>query len=61
MNEFLENLKNQAAENPVVALGVAATLIAAIGKLMDSSANKTNSKAWAREVSRRERMTHPRK
>lgn len=53
MNEFLENLKRQAEENPVLALGVAAGLITAISKLTDSTANAKNSKAWAKEVDRR--------
>ena len=56
MNEFIENLKRQAEANPIFALGVAAGLITAIGKLMDSSTNSRNAKAWAREVARRERM-----
>jgi hypothetical protein len=53
MNEFLENLKRQASENPVFALGVAAGLIGAISKLIDSTGNARNSKAWDREVARR--------
>lgn len=53
MNEFLTNLQRQAEENPVIALGVAAGLITAISKLIDSSGNSRNSKAWAREVDRR--------
>jgi TolB-like protein len=53
MNEFLENLKTQASENPVFALGVAAGLITAISKLTDSLVNSKNSKAWAKEVERR--------
>lgn len=53
MNRFLENLQHQAEENPVLALGVAAGLITAISKLVDSTANAKNSRAWAREVNRR--------
>lgn len=53
MNEFLTNLQRQAEANPVLALGVAAGLITAISKLIDSSGNSRNSKAWAREVDRR--------
>jgi hypothetical protein len=56
MNKFLENLKHQAEENPVLALGVTAGLITAISKLMDSTANTKNSKAWAKEVERRVRQ-----
>ncbi|HVI79594.1 MAG TPA: hypothetical protein VM715_15795 [Candidatus Acidoferrum sp.] len=53
MNRLLENLQRQAEENPMLALGVAAGLITAISKLIDSSANAKNSKAWAKEVNRR--------
>lgn len=53
MDRFIENLKNQAEENPVLAMGVAAGLITAISQLMNSTTNKKNSKAWAKEVDRR--------
>jgi hypothetical protein len=53
MNEFIENLKRQAEANPVLALGVAAGLITAISKLMDSSASMKNAKSWDRETMRR--------
>lgn len=54
MNDFIENLKRQAEENPVLALGVAAGLITAIGKLLHASAETKNSKSWRKEVRRRE-------
>jgi hypothetical protein len=50
---FLDNLKRQAEENPVVALGVGAALITAISKLVTASSNSRNSKVWAQEVERR--------
>jgi cytochrome b len=53
MNEFLNNLKRQAEENPVLALGVGAALITAISKLIDSGATARNSNAWKQEVARR--------
>jgi hypothetical protein len=53
MNDFLTNLQHQAEENPVVALGVAAALITAISKFIDSTGNARNSRAWAKEVQRR--------
>jgi uncharacterized BrkB/YihY/UPF0761 family membrane protein len=53
MNDFINNLKHQAEENPVIALGVTAALITAISKLVDSSVSAKNSKAWDREVARR--------
>jgi hypothetical protein len=53
MNEFLENLKRQAAENPVLALGVAAALLTAVSKVSNSHVNARNAKAWEKEVERR--------
>jgi len=50
MNKFLENLKREAEENPIVALGVAAALVGAVTQLMNSS-------SWRKEVLRRNRMT----
>lgn len=55
MDRFIENLKQQAEANPVLAMGVAAGLITAISKLIDSSANARNAGAWKREVRRREK------
>ena len=46
MNEFLENLKKEAAANPLVAMGIAAALLTAAGKFVNAS-------SWKREVARR--------
>ena len=46
MEDFINNLKRQAEENPVLALVVAAGLITATSKLI-------NSMAWKQEVARR--------
>lgn len=46
MNDFIDNLKRQAEENPLVALGVAAALLTAGSKFI-------NSMAWKQEVARR--------
>jgi hypothetical protein len=46
MDDFINNLKRQAEENPVLALAVAAGLITATSKLV-------NSWAWKQEVARR--------
>lgn len=48
MDKFLKNLQRQAEENPMAAIGVAAALIAAATKFMDSS-------SWRAEVKRREK------
>lgn len=53
MNDFINNLKHQAEENPLIALGVTAGLITAISKLLDSTSTARNSKAWDRETLRR--------
>ena len=53
MNRFLENLKREAEENPVIALGVAAGVITAISQFVNASANKKNSASWRKEVDRR--------
>jgi len=53
VNEFFENLKRQAAENPIVALGVAAGLVTAVAKFMEANTESRNAKVWAREVNRR--------
>jgi hypothetical protein len=53
MNPFLENLKHEAEANPIIALAIGAGLITSISKLIDSSVNAKNSRAWAAEVARR--------
>jgi len=49
MERFLENLKLQAEENPMAALGVAAALFHGAAKLL-------NARAWSKEVTRRQRL-----
>lgn len=46
MDKFVDNLKHQAEENPMLALGVAAALATSISKLV-------NAAAWKKEVARR--------
>lgn len=53
MNEFLENLKREAAENPIVAMGVAAGLLTALSKLMSAATETKKARSWDREVARR--------
>ena len=57
MNEFLENLKKQAEEQPMVALGIAAAVLGAMGKLINANTNARNAKTWNREVNRRIKKT----
>lgn len=53
MDKFVDNLKRQAEENPVLAMGVAAGLITAVSKLVDSAVGAKNARAWKQEVARR--------
>lgn len=57
MNEFLENLKRQATENPAGALVVGVAVITAISKLIDASGSAAGSRAYARDVERRIKKT----
>lgn len=57
MNEFLENLKKQAEDNPVMALAVAAGLLTAAGKFVDSAGRYKGSAAFAKDVARRDRLS----
>lgn len=54
MEKFLENLKAQAEDNPVLAMGVAAGLLTAFSKFMEANTNARNAKTWRREEIRRE-------
>lgn len=46
MEQFINNLKRQAEENPFLAIGAAAALLAATSKFI-------NSMAWKQETNRR--------
>lgn len=53
MNEFLNNLKRQAEENPMIALAVGGAVLTAVTKFFKAGIDAMNSRAWAKEVSRR--------
>lgn len=53
MKEFFENLKRQAAENPVVALGLGVAVLTAVGKFIEAAGHARGSSAYARDVKRR--------
>jgi hypothetical protein len=57
MNEFLENLKREAAANPILALGVTAALLTAAGKFIEAAGHAKGSAAFARDVDRRIRAS----
>lgn len=46
MNAFLENLRRQAEENPMIALAAGAAMLKGAADLM-------NSRSWKKEVARR--------
>lgn len=57
-SKFVQNLKRQAEENPVVVLGVAAAVITATAKLMDSNTQRRYARTHEREVERRMYKTY---
>lgn len=56
--KFVNNLKRQIEENPLVALGVAVALITATSKLMDANTARSAARTHALEVARRVAMSH---
>jgi hypothetical protein len=50
MKRFIDNLKRQAEENPILALGIGAAVITAISKFIDASGRAAGSQAYARQV-----------
>lgn len=52
-SRFYRNLKTQVEEHPMEAIMIASVAATAGAKLMQSNANRRNSKTWAREVERR--------
>lgn len=55
MDINLDNLKRQAEDNPLMALGVAAALITAVAKLMDANSAAQGRRAYAKQVDLRAR------
>lgn len=58
---FLDNLRRQTEENPMVAVGVGAAAIQAVTKLCNVYIANKNSNAWKKEVKRREAKTSSKK
>lgn len=50
MNKFLENLKREAEENPVLAMVVSTALLTAVSKLIKAHGEAAGSRAYARQV-----------
>jgi hypothetical protein len=57
MKRFWEKLKLQAEENPIVALGIGAAILTAVGKFIDAAGHYRGSNAYARDVNRRIKKT----
>lgn len=53
MNEFIDNLKREAAANPIMALAVTAGLLTAAGKFVEAVGHHKGSTAFAKDVERR--------
>lgn len=53
MNEFFENLKREATENPTVALAITAGLLTAAAKFVEAAGHAKGSAAYAKDVERR--------
>lgn len=53
MENFLNNLKRQAEENPIAALVVATALLTACGKFIDAAGHNAGSRAYAKQVEHR--------
>jgi hypothetical protein len=48
VNEFFENLKRDAAANPLIAMGIGAALLTAAGKFIDAAASTKSKNAYAK-------------
>ena len=53
MHPFVENLKRQAEENPIMTLGIGAAILTAVGKFIDAAGHARGSHAYAKDVNRR--------
>jgi hypothetical protein len=53
MKRYLDRLRVQAEENPILALGAGAVAITALSKLISAGTEARNSRSWAKEVDRR--------
>lgn len=53
MNKFLNNLKHQAEENPMLAVIAAGGAVATATQLINSLASAYGRRTWSKEVKRR--------
>lgn len=57
MSRFVDNLKNQAEDNPMLAVGIGAAAVTAVTKLLNANTGRRNAKTWKKEVNRREKKS----
>lgn len=55
MRKYIDRLKAEAEENPLLALAVGAAAVTAVTKLVNASTEHRNSRTWEKEVDRRRR------
>ena len=53
MERFLQNLKRQAEENPMLALAAGVAVVTTVTKFIGMSVEARNSRVWMQEVARR--------
>ena len=58
MEKFLNNLKRQAEESPMIAIGVGIGVLTAASKFLDAAGKAQGRRTWKKEVQRRDRMSH---
>lgn len=56
-DRFLKNLQHQAEDNPMIALSIGVAIVGALGKFIEQAGHAMGSRAYARDVRRRERMS----
>jgi len=57
MQKAWDKIKQKFEEDPMQVLIVGALVATAAAKLIDASASRANTRTWAKEVNRRDRMT----
>lgn len=58
MKKFIEKLKQQAEDNPLLALGIGAAVLTAAGKFIDAAGHYSGSRAYARQTDHRIRNSN---
>jgi hypothetical protein len=56
-NRFVQRLKVQAEENPLLAVFIGATALSVVAKVIQANTERSNARTWAKEVERRDRKS----